>query len=42
MTKDVYDKLTPSEKAITDGIILIFKEIQKTNALLEAILKADA
>jgi hypothetical protein len=41
MTKDVYDKLTESEKAMTDGVIMIFRELQKTNALLEAILKNE-
>lgn len=41
VTKDVYDSLTDKEKAFIDAMILIYKEQQKTNGLLEAILKNE-
>lgn len=37
----MYESLTAKEKAIVDGLVMIFKEQQKTNLLLEAILKND-
>lgn len=42
MTKDLYDSLDPKEKAFIDYMILLVREVQKTNTILEEILKADA
>lgn len=41
MTSDVYNSLSDKEKAFIDAMILMFKEQQKTNLLLEAILKNE-
>lgn len=41
MTTDLYNSLEPKEKAFFDGLVMIFKEQQKTNLLLEAILKNE-
>lgn len=41
MTKQVYDSLSDKEKAFIDAMILIYKEQQKTNQILEAILKNE-
>ena len=41
MTAEVYKSLTDKERAFIDAMILIYKEQQKTNALLEAILKNE-
>lgn len=41
MTKEVYDSLSVKEKAFIDAMILLYKEHQKTNLLLEAILKNE-
>lgn len=42
MTKATYDSMTDKEKAFTDALILIYKEQQKMNLILEAILKGDS
>lgn len=41
MTTDTYNSLSDKEKAIVDGLVMIFKEQQKTNVLLELILKNE-
>ena len=41
MTSDTYKSLSDKEKAFIDALILIYKEQQKTNLLLEAILKNE-
>ena len=42
MTSQTYAGLSDKEKAFIDAMILMYKERQKTNVLLEAILKDEA
>lgn len=41
MTKEVYDSLSDKEKAFIDAMILMYKEQQRTNLLLKAILNIE-
>jgi len=41
MTTELYNALEPKEKAFFDALITMYKEMCKTNLLLEAILKND-
>ena len=41
MTAETYNSLSDKEKAFIDAMILMYKEQQKTNVLLEEILKNE-
>jgi len=41
MTAETYNSLSDKEKAFIDAMILMYKEQQKTNVLLEAILRNE-
>lgn len=41
MTTDLYATLEPKERAFFDALVMMYKEQQKTNLILEAILKNE-
>lgn len=41
MTSDLYKSLEPKEQAFFDALVMMYKEMCKTNLLLERILKNE-